>query len=62
MFSCCPVPSPRDPYSQFRAAIATSLPQELLKIVDYDADVGLGCFFDVEYKSGRFPLDADHDV
>jgi len=39
-----PVPRPRDPRSQLRAAIPSNLPQELREMVEYEAAAGLVCF------------------
>jgi len=43
-FSIFTVPKPRDPHSKLRATILPKLPQELHNFVEYEADLGLGCF------------------
>ena len=38
------IPRLRDPHGQLRAAISSILPQELRKMLEYEAVGGLGCF------------------
>jgi len=53
-FLIFPVPRPWEPDGQLCAAISSNLPQELRKIVGYEAVVGPGCFqfvcFSLELK------------